>query len=53
MTTKRPVTPEDLLAIQYRDGSVPSPDGKSFVATVRTIEAEKDKYFAHLWLLSS
>lgn len=53
MTTRRPVTPEDLLAIQYLDGSVPSPDGKWIVATVRTIDAEKDKYFAHLWLLSS
>lgn len=53
MTTRRPVTPEDLLAIQYLDGSVPSPDGKWIVATVRTIDAEKDKYFAHLWLLSA
>ncbi|HEU4724275.1 MAG TPA: DPP IV N-terminal domain-containing protein, partial [Candidatus Eisenbacteria bacterium] len=52
MTSKRPVAPEDLLAIQYLDGSVPSPDGKWIVATVRTIDAEKDKYFTHLWLLS-
>ncbi len=53
MTTRRPVTPEDLLAIQYLDGAVPSPDGKSIVSTVRTIDAEKDKYFSHLWLLSA
>jgi dipeptidyl aminopeptidase/acylaminoacyl peptidase len=52
MTTRRPVVPEDLLAIQYLDGAVPSPDGKWIVATLRTIDADKDKYFKHLWLLS-
>jgi len=51
MTTRRTLTPEDLLAIQYLDGAVPSPDGTSIVATVRTIDAEKDKYWKHLWFL--
>ncbi|HJW14512.1 MAG TPA: hypothetical protein VJ776_07440, partial [Thermoanaerobaculia bacterium] len=53
MTTRRTLTPEDLLAIQYLDGAVPSPDGKSIVATIRTIDREKDKYWKHLWLLAS
>jgi dipeptidyl aminopeptidase/acylaminoacyl peptidase len=51
MTTRRTLTPEDLLAIEYLDGAVPSPDGDSVVATVRTIDAAKDKYFTHLWLV--
>ena len=51
MTTKRTLTPEDLLAIQYLDGAVPSPDGTAIVATIRTIDAEKDKYGKHLWLV--
>ena len=51
MTTRRTLTPEDLLAIQYLDGAVPSPDGKAVVATIRTIDAEKDKYWKHLWLV--
>ena len=51
MTTRRPVTPEDVLAIQYLDGAVPSPDGKAVMATLRTIDAEKDKYWKHLWLV--
>ena len=51
MTTRRPIVPEDLLAIQYLDAAVPSPDGTWIVATIRTIDAEKDKYWKHLWLV--
>ena len=51
MTTRRTLMPEDLLAIQYLDDAVPSPDGKAVLATIRTIDAEKDKYWKHLWLV--
>ncbi|HEX7078347.1 MAG TPA: S9 family peptidase [Candidatus Eisenbacteria bacterium] len=48
---KRAVTPEDLLQLKFLDEVVPSPDGTRAVITIRTIDAEKDTYASHLWLV--
>jgi dipeptidyl aminopeptidase/acylaminoacyl peptidase len=48
---KRPVTPEDILSIRFVDGVVPSPDGSRAVYEIRTIDAEKDAYYVHLWMV--
>lgn len=52
MAERRPVTPEDILQIPFLDAVAISPDGSRVVYQVRTIDAEKDAYESHLWLVS-
>jgi dipeptidyl aminopeptidase/acylaminoacyl peptidase len=47
---KRPITRDDLLKIQFVGDPQMSPDGRRLVCTVKTIDAEKNRYFSHLWL---
>ncbi|MGE5176119.1 MAG: S9 family peptidase [Hyphomicrobiales bacterium] len=47
----RAVTPEDLLDFRFVDAVVPSPDGTRAVYEIRTIDAERDAYDVHLWLI--
>lgn len=51
MTERRPVTPEDLNQLQFVDAIALSPDGTRVIYQVRTIDAEKDGYESHLWLV--
>src|SRR5437867_9066428 len=51
MTERRPVTPEDLFQLQFVDALALSADGRLVVYQVRTIDAEKDGYESHLWLV--
>jgi dipeptidyl aminopeptidase/acylaminoacyl peptidase len=47
---KRKVVAEDLLAIKLVGDPQVSPDGTRCVFTVKTIDAEKNRYLSHLWL---
>ena len=51
MPTPRTLQPEDLFQIQFVDALTVSPDGSRIVYTIRTIDAEKDNYQSHLWLV--
>ena len=51
MQTRRPLTPEDLFALQFVDAVALSPDGSLAVYQVRTIDVEKDSYQSHLWIV--
>ncbi|HZI89394.1 MAG TPA: hypothetical protein VFD83_02970, partial [Candidatus Polarisedimenticolia bacterium] len=51
MPDPRPVTPEDLFRIPFLDAVALSPDGTRVLYQVRTIDAEKDVYESHLWLV--
>ena len=48
---KRPVVPEDIRSIRFVDSVLPSPDGLMAVYEIRTINAEKDTYDTHLWMI--
>lgn len=48
---KRSVVPEDIRSIRFVDSVLPSPDGSVAVYEIRTINAEKDAYDTHLWLI--
>ena len=48
---KRPVVPEDIRSVRFVDSVLPSPDGTLAVYEIRTIDAEKDSYDTHLWLI--
>ena len=47
---KRKVVAEDLLAIKLVGDPQVSPDGTKCLFTVKTIDAEKNRYLSHLWL---
>jgi dipeptidyl aminopeptidase/acylaminoacyl peptidase len=51
MKTPRTLQPEDLFQLQFVDALTLSPDGTRAVYQVRTIDAEKDTYQSHLWLV--
>jgi dipeptidyl aminopeptidase/acylaminoacyl peptidase len=51
MPERKPVTPEDLFALQFVDAVALSPDGGRVVYQVRSIDPEKDGYESHLWLV--
>src|SRR5215471_10637108 len=51
MPTPRTLQPEDLFQLQFVDDLTLSPDGTRAVYQVRTIDAEKDTYQSHLWLV--
>ncbi len=51
MTTPRTLQPEDLFQIQFVDALTLSPDGARIVYTIRAIDAEKDNYQSHFWLV--
>jgi dipeptidyl aminopeptidase/acylaminoacyl peptidase len=47
---RRPIRAEDLLALRVPSDPRLSPDGTRVAFVVRTIDAEKNQYRAHLWL---
>jgi len=51
MSQPEPVTPEHLFQLRFVDALALSPDGTQVVFQVRTINAEKDGYESHLWLV--
>ena len=51
MTTPRLLQPEDLFRMQFVDAITLSPDGSQIVYQIRTIDAEKDGYQSHLWMI--
>ncbi|HSQ60096.1 MAG TPA: S9 family peptidase [Acidobacteriota bacterium] len=53
MNAKKTVTPEHLHDFQFLDAAVPSPDGSRIVYQIRTMDAEKDGYQSHLWLVNA
>lgn len=48
--SRRKVVAEDLLVIKLVGDPQVSPDGTKCVFTVKTIDAEKNRYLSHLWL---
>ena len=52
MSERRLVTPESILELPFLDAVALSPDGTRVVYQVRTIDAEKDTYESHLWMVS-
>ena len=48
--SKRAIQRDDLLALKFVGSPSVSPDGTKAVHSVRVIDAEKNKYFSHLWL---
>ncbi|HEX5417848.1 MAG TPA: S9 family peptidase [Chloroflexota bacterium] len=50
MTTKRPITAEDLLRIKVPGDVRVSPDGQRVVFSVRSVDSEENAYFSHLWI---
>ncbi len=51
MPTPTTLQPEDLFKIEFVDALTLSPDGSRTVYTIRTIDAEKDGYQSHLWMV--
>ncbi len=51
--TKRFITAEDLLKLRFPSDPQISPDGSKVVFVVKVINEEKNKYFSHLWLVST
>ena len=51
MPTQQTLRPEDLFKLQFVDAVSLSPDGSRVVYQIRTIDAEKDKYQSHLWMV--
>lgn len=47
---RRKVTAEDLLRIRVVGEPRVSPDGRRCVFTVKTIDAERNRYLSHLWM---
>lgn len=48
--TRRSVTKEDLLQLKFTGDPQVSPDGRRVILTLKEIDAEKNKYWSHLWL---
>lgn len=53
MPTPRPFEPDDILRLQAVGDPQISPDGFQVVYTVTTLDAEQDKAFTTLWLVST
>ena len=51
MPMPRTLQPEDLFQLQFVDALTLSTDGTRIVYQVRTVDAEKDAYQSHLWLV--
>ena len=51
MPERQLVTPEHLNQLPFLDALALSPDGTRVVYQVRTIDAEKDTYESHLWIV--
>ena len=51
MPQRKPVTPEDVLQLQFVDAVALSPDGSRVLYQVRSIDPEKDAYESHLWIV--
>ena len=51
MATPRTLQPEHLFDLRFVDSVTMSADGSRIVYQVRTIDAEKDTYQSHLWLV--
>lgn len=50
MPPKRKVEVEDLLRLKALDDPQMSPDGRKVVFTVQTVDPDKNRYLAHLWM---
>jgi dipeptidyl aminopeptidase/acylaminoacyl peptidase len=51
-TVKRPIEPADLFRLEFITDARLSPDGKHVVYTISHVDAEEEKEFCALWLLS-
>jgi dipeptidyl aminopeptidase/acylaminoacyl peptidase len=49
--SKRRITIEDLLRLKFVADPQMSPDGKRVIFTVKTVDAEKNRYLSHLWMV--
>jgi dipeptidyl aminopeptidase/acylaminoacyl peptidase len=51
VTTRRKIAAEDLLRLKLVSDPQLSPDGSTIVFLVKVIDADKNKYFSHLWII--
>ncbi|MBI1743607.1 S9 family peptidase [Candidatus Acetothermia bacterium] len=49
---KRHISAEDLFRLKLIGDPQLSPDGSNVIFTVKTIDAEKNRYLSHLWIAS-
>lgn len=50
MTTKRPITPEDLAALKQLTSVRVSPDGSRVAYTLQQMSLDKNSYHSHIWM---
>lgn len=50
---KRPITIDDLARIRTASDPQMSPDGSRIAYVVKTMDREKNKYFSHIWAVST
>ena len=53
MADTRPITADDLLRIKVVSEPQVSPDGSRVAFVVRVTDADKNKYWSHLWLVGA
>ncbi len=51
MTTKRPITIEDLGRIRLVDDPRPSPDGTRIAVTIKVMDLDDDGYRSQIWIV--
>jgi dipeptidyl aminopeptidase/acylaminoacyl peptidase len=52
-TSLRKIVIEDLLKLKFVSDPQMSPDGTRVVFVVKTVNAEKNNYFSHLWMVGT
>lgn len=50
---KRTITAEDLYSLEILTACEISPDGKSIIYTLQTVDRESEKKYSHIWSISS